>query len=369
MRTASTTGNISLTPEYIVNMEKLALKKDEIGQLSNGLTAFLKHVTNISHELETIAGGDLTTAIELLSDEDMMGKSLKNVIDSLNHMFKRINTSTAQVTSSTKQVMDTSKNIAKNVSRMLIGSQSLAEGSTKQAESVEKLSSSVAEIAEKTKVNADMADNAAKHMAAIVDKAEEGIQQMNVMMTAIADITEANASIRQIMKTIDDIAFQTTILSLNASIEAARAGEHGKGFAVVAEEVRTLAAKSVKASKETDLTVQNAVVKTETGARIANETVTSLTEIVRSIQESNQMLEKIATASEEQSVGISQINSGIETVADVISQNSAVAQESAAAAQACADAAKESDAAAQEMSAQFRMLEDLISQFTLKEMA
>ncbi|MCL2003829.1 MAG: methyl-accepting chemotaxis protein, partial [Oscillospiraceae bacterium] len=232
------------------------------------------------------------------------------------------------------------------------GSQSLAQGSTQQAAAVQELSSSISEIAVKTKENSEMANKAANLANNIKQSAEKGSHQMDEMMAAVKDINAASQSISKVIKAIDDIAFQTNILALNAAVEAARAGQHGKGFAVVAEEVRNLASKSSDAAKETGVLIQNSVEKAELGARIADETAASLTEIVSGINESSLIVGEIAKSSEEQSLGIAQINKGIDQVAQVVQQNSATAEESAA--------------ASEEMSGQANMLEDLIAQFKLK---
>jgi methyl-accepting chemotaxis protein len=233
------------------------------------------------------------------------------------------------------------------------GAQSLAQGSTEQAASIEELSGSIAEIANRTKANAAIAVSTSELAEVIRANAEKGSRQMDEMIGAVGRISEASISISKIIKTIDDIAFQTNILALNAAVEAARAGQHGKGFAVVAEEVRNLASKSAEAAKDTGAMIQNSMEKAEFGARIAAETAASLTEIVTGINESTQLVAEIARASEEQSLGISQINSGIDQVAQVVQQNSATAEESAA--------------ASEEMSSQSDMLQQLIAKFRLKD--
>ena len=338
MKKAGSTGDISLRPEDIEVISRYAQNKDEIGQTIAGSVAFVNHVTHIATELKNIAGGDLTTDINILSESDTMGKSLTQMVDSLNSMFGEINVSASQVTSGSRQIAD--------------GAQSLAQGSTEQASSIEQLSSAIAEIAERTKANAATADKTSKLSETIKKNAEKGSHQMDEMIVAVKDINDASHSISKIIKTIDDIAFQTNILALNAAVEAARAGQHGKGFAVVAEEVRNLASKSAEAAKDTGDMIQNSMEKAELGSRIAGETAGSLNEIVLGINESSQLIDEIAKASEAQSLGIEQINVGIDQVAQVVQQNSATAEQSAA--------------ASEEMSGQSDMLESLIAQFRLR---
>ncbi|MCL1805618.1 MAG: methyl-accepting chemotaxis protein [Clostridiales bacterium] len=339
MEKAGSTGDITLNPEDVATISKFSQNRDEIGQAVAGSASFVGHVTKISGELESVANGDLTTDVDLISDADTMGKSLKHMVDNLNRMFVEINSSTSQVAAESKQVAD--------------GAQSLAQGSTEQAASIEELSGSIAEIAEKTKTNADTANKTAKLAESIIGNAEKGSRQMDEMMTAVQDINQASQNISKVIKVIDDIAFQTNILALNAAVEAARAGQHGKGFAVVAEEVRNLASKSAEAAKETGAMIENSMEKATLGAQIAAETAASLKDIVSGINESSRFIQEIAESSEEQSAGINRINIGIEQVAQVVQQNSATAEESAA--------------ASEEMSGQSDMLQQLITQFKLKD--
>ncbi|MCL1820132.1 MAG: methyl-accepting chemotaxis protein, partial [Oscillospiraceae bacterium] len=338
MKKAGATGDISLTPEDERLIGEYSQTKDEIGDTINGAAGFVQHVSNVAKELETVASGDLTANIGLLSEKDIMGVSLKKMTDNLNSMFGEINQSTAQVSTGSKQIAD--------------GAQALAQGSTQQAASVQELSASITEIAHKTKENAEKADKAAKLANTIKSNAEKGSRQMDEMTTAVKEINTASQSIQKVIKVIDDIAFQTNILALNAAVEAARAGQHGKGFAVVAEEVRSLAAKSADAARDTGGLIANSMEKAELGTRIAGETAASLAEIVSGINESSQIVSDIAQSSEEQSAGITQINHGIDQVAQVVQQNSATAEESAA--------------ASEEMSGQSSILEELIAQFKLK---
>ena len=339
MKKAGTIGDLTLSPEDISLISKLGEKKDELGNTIGGAATFVKHVIKIADELVSVSNGDLSREITLLSENDIMGTSLKKVIDNFNNMFSEIQMSTEQVSTSSKQIAE--------------GAQVLALGATQQAASIQELSSSIAEISEKTKTNAVTANKTSKLSTTIKENAEKGSRQMNDMITAVKDINDASQSISKIIKKIDDIAFQTNILALNAAVEAARAGQHGKGFAVVAEEVRNLASKSADAAKDTGNMIQDSMDKALLGSRIAGETALSLNEIVDGIKETTSFIDEIACASEQQSIGISQINIGIGQVAQVVQQNSATAEQSAS--------------ASEEMSGQSDVLLQLISQFRLKD--
>ncbi|MCL2086709.1 MAG: methyl-accepting chemotaxis protein [Oscillospiraceae bacterium] len=338
MKKAGNTGDIALTQTDIEIIGKFSENHDETGQCIKGAASFVKRIGDVSAALDKIAQGDFTNEIELLSDADVMGRSLNTMTKNMNRMFGQINNSSAQVDSGAKQIAD--------------GAQALSQASTEQAATVEQLSSSVTQIASQTNANAEMAEQAALLSDSIKSNAEKGERQMDEMMKAVREINTASQNISKVIKVIDDIAFQTNILALNAAVEAARAGQHGKGFAVVAEEVRNLAAKSAEAAKETGDMIQNSMEKAELGSRIAGETALSFGEISSGIQESGQLIELIAKSSKEQASGISQVNIGIDQVARVVQQNSATAQQSAA--------------ASEEMSGQSAMLQELIGQFKIK---
>jgi methyl-accepting chemotaxis protein len=339
IKQAGETGNLKFRDDEWANCDRLSQGRDEIGQTMKAFTQMMRKFVYDGEAVTPVASQDLRVQVETLGDRDTFGNAISQMVDSLNGMFGEINNSTAQVNTGAKQIAD--------------GSQALAQGSTQQAAAVEELSSSISEIAQKTKDNAEMANKAANLANTIKTNAEKGSGQMDEMMTAVKEINQASQSISKVIKVIDDIAFQTNILALNAAVEAARAGQHGKGFAVVAEEVRSLAAKSAEAAKDTGSLIENSIVKAELGARIADETAASLVEIVSGINESSQIVGEIARSSEEQSLGIAQINRGIDQVAQVVQQNSATAEESAA--------------ASEEMSGQSSMLEELVAQFKLRD--
>lgn len=232
-----------------------------------------------------------------------------------------------------------SDSISRQVSN---GSQNLADGASKQASALEETSASLEEIDSTTKNNADHA-NKANDLAKETSKAaDKGLGDMEMMSEAMNDIQNSSNEVSQIIKTIDDIAFQTNILALNAAVEAARAGEAGAGFAVVADEVRGLAQRSANAARETSSKIEDAVSKSSHGVQISERMKDSLNEIANKVKEVDQLLSQIAGASNEQAQGISQVNRAV-TKMEVVTQSNAAS-------------AKETAAASEELSSQARTL-------------
>ena len=211
-------------------------------------------------------------------------------------------------------------------------SQTLAEGASEQAASLEETSASLEEISSMTKTNADNAQST-KDLADVARvAADSGARDMQKMSLAMQDIKSSSDDISKIIKTIDEIAFQTNILALNAAVEAARAGEAGMGFAVVADEVRNLAQRSAQAAKETAAKIETAIAKTAQGVQMSEKVAQSLTEIVTNVRKVDELVAEIATASKEQSDGIAQVNIAVTQMDKVTQGNAASAQESASAA-------------------------------------
>ena len=214
-----------------------------------------------------------------------------------------------------------------------VASQSLAEGSSEQAASLEETSSSLEEMASMTKRNADSAHRANELATQTRQAADTGAADMQAMTAAMEAIKTSSADIAKIIKTIDDIAFQTNSLALYAAVEAARAGEAGLGFAVVADEVRNLAQRCAQAAKETAGKIEGAISKTEQGVQISAKVARGLQDIVSKIRQVDALVAEVAAASKEQSQGIEQVNTAVSQMDTVTQSNAANAEESAAAAE------------------------------------
>jgi methyl-accepting chemotaxis protein len=261
---------------------------------------------------DSLAAGDFTFKAAGLIREPLARANL-----ALCDLVQQIQTAGEQIASGSAQISDSA--------------QSLSQGATESAASLEEITSSMTEMASQTRQTAENANQAnllASHAKAAADK---GSRQMEEMVAAMADISEAGKNISRIIKVIDDIAFQTNLLALNAAVEAARAGQHGKGFAVVAEEVRNLAARSAQAAEETAELIEGSGQKTRNGTQIASQTEGALKEIVASVVQVTDLVGEIAAASSEQALGIGQVNTGLEQIDKVTQANTASAEESAAA--------------------------------------
>jgi len=238
-----------------------------------------------------------------------------------------------------RALAELSAQLAMAVGQVSSSSQSLAEGASEQAASAEESSASLEQMSSVTKLNAENADKAASLAKQARAAAERSNNDMVAMIKAMGDIKAASADIAKIIKTIDEIAFQTNILALNAAVEAARAGEAGMGFAVVADEVRNLAGRSAQAAKDTAAKIEGAIAKTEQGVRI-NATVNEvLNEMVTHVRQVDELVAGVATASKEQSRGIDQVNIAIGEMGKVTQSNAASSEESAAAAEQLNDQA------------------------------
>ncbi|MCI9099188.1 MAG: HAMP domain-containing protein [Lachnospiraceae bacterium] len=321
--------------------------KDELGVLADQVRRLIHKLQVIIDDenkfLAKMAAGDFT--VDSVCEEEYTGGfqpllvSFRGIGEKLNETMLQINQSSAQVASGSEQVSS--------------GAQALSQGTAEQASSVEELAATINEISSKVKQNADNAQQANAKAGSISTEMNVSNEKMQLMIQAMEDISHCSNEISKIIKTIEDIAFQTNILALNAAVEAARAGTAGKGFAVVADEVRSLASKSAESSKNTSVLIENSLKAVENGTRIADETAQSLYQAVNGVNEMTAIIGQISEASSAQAHSISQVTLGIDQISSVVQTNSATAQESAA--------------ASEELSSQSQMMKNLVNKFKLKD--
>ncbi len=211
--------------------------------------------------------------------------------------------------------------------------QELADGASRQAAALEETSATLEEISSMTKRNSEHAQNAKDLSAQTRHAAEQGTSRMTGMQEAMNAIKVSSDNIAKIVKSIDEIAFQTNILALNAAVEAARAGEAGAGFAVVAEEVRALAQRSAQAARETAQKIEDSIQKSEQGVQLSTAVAESFQDIAAKARKMDDLVAEIATASHEQSQGVGQVSTAISDMDKVTQSNAATAEESASAAE------------------------------------
>ena len=320
--------------------------KDEIGELSRSISEVIgrskKIVFDLRDRLDAMAGGNFT---ENLESEEYVGdyapllESLKHIQEDMNRTLQEVHASSVQVLSSAEQVNT--------------GAQTLSQGATEQASSIEELSANMQDISQSIQASTKTAGDAYKLQGEAGVAVLQSNEKMEEMRKAMDDITAKSNEISKIIKTIDDIAFQTNILSLNAAIEAARAGAAGKGFAVVADEVGNLAQKSAKAAQNTGLLIEETIEAVEKGAKITEETAESLNSVSKSTEEVNTLIEKISAASSKDLEGITSLNQGLQQISSVVQANSATAEQSAA--------------ASEELTGQANKMNELVERFQLKE--
>ena len=319
--------------------------KDETGMLASStgsLVEGLRTVINdIGYLLNEMANQNLDVHTE---HEEVYVGSFRNILLSMRHMKEELSISLRQVNRSAGEVSNAS-------SQLSVSAQMLGQGTTEQAGSVQELASRVSVISEQVKNTAQRSLDIRGQTHQTGKEVLLCNQKMQSLMEAMQKIRESSEEIKKILKTIDDIAFQTNILSLNAAVEAARAGSAGKGFAVVADEVRNLASKSAEAAKNTSELIGNSTDAVHIGTEIAQNTAEVLTEVVNSIQTMTEAIDNIAAVSNEQSEQIEQISEGINQISIVVQTNSATAEESAA--------------TSEQLSAEAMCLKELVEQFTL----
>lgn len=296
---------------------------DEIGQMADSMRSCLEtlsmYVTEIASVMNRLEKGDLTVSsnVQFKGDFIPIQHSIFGFVEELNYLMQSITQASEQVSAGSQHVA--------------YGSQALAQGATEQASSVEELSATITQLSTTVKSNSEMAQNASVNATHVNAQIAESGEKMNQSLELMQQIRTSAAKVSGIIKTIEDIAFQTNILALNAAVEAARAGQSGKGFAVVADEVRNLAEKSAEASKATTTLISSMVASIEHGSESMQETKQYMDNVVAAASEITAVFQKISEASERQSTAITQVTQGTGQISSVVQTNSATAEQSAAA--------------------------------------
>lgn len=332
-------GELDQTIQYH-SKDELGILADDFNQVTFRLRDYVTYINEISEKLREIAGGNLAFTLE----QEYTGEFSK-IRDSLDEISFQLNGVMGQLHAA-------SRDVAAGAEQVSNGAQALSQGSSEQAAEVDALAGHINSVSDSVQKVARGAQEASRISEEVKSGLLESSEKMQNMTGVIQKISDRSSEIHRIVKTIEDIAFQTNILALNAAVEAARAGAAGKGFAVVADEVRMLAGKSSAAAQETTVLLGQTVESMEEGVRAAQDTSESMLAVVTRADEMTGLINGIAAYTQEQAGNAEQITQGIEQISQVVQSNVAAAEASAA--------------ASEELSGQAAMLKDLVSRFRLK---
>lgn len=320
--------------------------KDETGRLAAATEGIVTNLQTIISDLvallQAIAQSDFTVDTRgkqvYRGDFQPLSEHLEKITLSLNDTLTQIHHSANMVSDESEQVSN--------------GAQNLAQGASEQTASIEELSAAIHQLSDKIKENALNAVQAGEWATQTMDEVGQCNQKMQSMAEAMKRIEQTSSQISNIVKAIEDIAFQTNILALNAAVEASRAGEAGKGFAVVADEVRSLASKSAESAKSTSALISDSLSAVSEGSKMVTDSLDALQAVTKSMAETQREHREIAEVTEEQATAIENLTSVMDQISAVVQTNSATAEESAA--------------ASEELSSQAQMMKSLLGQFRLR---
>ena len=318
---------------------------DELGDLAKTLEGSLAIIRSYVEDINRIMGQLSEGSFDVHAAEPFIG-DFRSIEQSIESFTEKMSMALSQITQAEHKVSG-------NAEQLSSGSQALAQGATEQASAVEELFATLDDLSRNASRNVESAGAAPESARKARDQGTLSSEQMEQMVAAMRDITEASQKIGEIIKTIEDIAFQTNILALNAAVEAARAGSAGKGFAVVSSEVRSLAAASDRAAKATKDLIENSVAASERGRNIVDEVSATLRTTLDLVVRSSDQIGEIAKVVQGEAVTIAQVTEGVSQVSAVVQTNSASSEESAA--------------VSAELFEQVRLLQDQTRRFKLKQ--
>lgn len=294
---------------------------------------FLQLSTGVNNLLEQLQGvfGDLSRSLEALSQGELEQRIDKEYRGTFGVARDNMNNTLDNLQGIVQELYQASNRMGQTSHEINAGNMNLSVRTEQQASALQETASSMEEFTSTVSNTADNSQKANQVAAEARSKAEQGGEVVGKAIDAMQQINESSTRIAEIIGVIDEIAFQTNLLALNASVEAARAGEQGRGFAVVATEVRNLASRSADAAREIKELINDSVSKVEAGSELVNHSGETLNTIVDSVKQVNDIIAEIAAASEEQRLGISQVNEAITSMDELTQQNAALAEQTSAA--------------------------------------